>query len=487
MLKAQKQRTHTHRPVRGKEIIDMSEVFNNNAFSSESAQQSSNSYSYSFEQSAAQPQPSAPAPEQKKKGGKAGKIVALLLACALVGGGSGFGAAALMQKNASAQPQSTTQASSDASVMLEGKRQTAALQVASIDTGTVLTPSEVYAQNVNSTVGITTSITTNYFGYQTTAAAAGSGFILTQDGYILTNYHVVENSNSITVTTYDGTAYDAQLIGYDESNDIAVLKVDATDLTPVVLGDSDTLNVGDTVVAIGNPLGELTFSLTTGAVSALNRPVTFSTGTTMNLIQTDCAINSGNSGGALFNLYGEVIGITNAKYSSSNSSSEASIDNIGFAIPIDQVRSIFESIITNGYIVKPYIGVTVSDVSSESQSYGLPQGAAVRSVTENGPAAEAGLQENDIITTVNGETITGSNDLVKLVTSSSAGDTLELTVYRQGQTLTLTLTVGEQKTDALPAQTTEDTQQPQQGYYDNGGQSDNQFGGSWPFGFGFGG
>ena len=486
MLKAQKQKTHTHRTVRGKESFNMSEVFNSNDYSSEPNQQPSNSYSYSFEQSAAQPQPSAPAPGQKKKSGRAGKVVALLLACALVGGGSGFGAAALMQKNA-AQPQSTTQASSDASVMLEGKRQTAALQVASVDTGKALTPSEVYAQNVNSTVGITTSITTNYFGYQTTAAAAGSGFILTQDGYILTNYHVVENSSSIKVTTYDGTSYDAQLIGYDESNDIAVLKIDATDLTPVVLGDSDTLNVGDTVVAIGNPLGELTFSLTTGAVSALDRPVTFSTGTTMNLIQTDCAINSGNSGGALFNLYGEVIGITNAKYSSSGSSSEASIDNIGFAIPIDQVRSIFESIITNGYIVKPYIGVTVSDVSSESQSYGLPQGAAVRSVTENSPAAEAGLQENDIITTVNGETVTGSNDLVKLVKASAAGDTLELTVYRQGQTLTLTLTVGEQKTDALPAQTTEDTQQSQQDYYGNGGQSGDQFGGSWPFGFGFGG
>ncbi len=483
--------------MRGKEIFNMSEVFNNNEFTSEPSQQSSNSYPYSFEQPfdaqqqpfAAQPQPSAPVPEQKKKSGKAGKIVALLLACALVGGGSGFGAAALMQKNAAAQPQSTTQASSDASVMLEAKRQAAALQVASVDTGKVLTPSEVYAQNVNSTVGITTSITTNYFGYQTTSAAAGSGFILTQDGYILTNYHVVEGSNSIKVTTYDGTSYDAQLIGYDKSNDIAVLKIDASDLTPVVLGDSDTLNVGDTVVAIGNPLGELTFSLTTGVVSALDRPVTLSTGTTMNLIQTDCAINSGNSGGALFNLYGEVIGITNAKYSSSGSSSEASIDNIGFAIPIDQVRSIFESIITNGYIVKPYIGVTVSDVSSESQSYGLPQGAAVRSVTENGPAAEAGLQENDIITAVNGETITGSNDLVKLVKASAAGDTLELTVYRQGQTTTLTLTVGEQKTDALPAQTTDQTQQSQQGYYDGGqsGQSDNQFGGSWPFGFGFGG
>ena len=480
--------------MRGKEIFNMSEVFNNNEFTSEPSQQSSNSYPYSFEQPfdaqqqpfAAQPQPSAPVPEQKKKSGKAGKIVALLLACALVGGGSGFGAAALMQKNAAAQPQSTTQASSDASVMLEAKRQAAALRVASVDTGKVLTPSEVYAQNVNSTVGITTSITTNYFGYQTTSAAAGSGFILTQDGYILTNYHVVEGSNSIKVTTYDGTSYDAQLIGYDESNDIAVLKIDASDLTPVVLGDSDTLNVGDSVVAIGNPLGELTFSLTTGVVSALDRPVTLSTGTTMNLIQTDCAINSGNSGGALFNLYGEVIGITNAKYSSSGSSSEASIDNIGFAIPIDQGRSIFESIITNGYIVKPYIGVTVSDVSSESQSYGLPQGAAVRSVTENGPAAEAGLQENDIITAVNGETITGSNDLVKLVKASAAGDTLELTVYRQGQTTTLTLTVGEQKTDALPAQTTDQTQQSQQGYYD-GGQSDNQFGGSWPFGFGFGG
>ena len=236
--------------MRGKEIINMSEVFNND-FTSESNQQPSNSYPYSFEQpAAAQPQPSAPAPEQKKKGGKAGKIVALLLACALVGGGSGFGAAALMQKNAAAQPQSTTQASSDASVMLEAKRQAAALQVASVDTGKVLTPSEVYAQNVNSTVGITTSITTNYFGYQTTSAAAGSGFILTQDGYILTNYHVVEGSNSIKVTTYDGTSYDAQLIGYDESNDIAVLKIDATDLTPVVLGDSDTLNVGDTFPVI---------------------------------------------------------------------------------------------------------------------------------------------------------------------------------------------------------------------------------------------
>ncbi len=460
--------------------------------------------SYSYECSGG-PQPSAsqqapqPEPAPQKKSGKAGKVVALLLACALVGGGSGWGAAALASKNSGSAAAAPAAASSDASVMLEGQRQTAALQVASVDTSKLLTASEVYAQNVNSTVGITTSITTNYFGYQTTAAAAGSGFILTQDGYILTNYHVVESSSSIKVTTYDGTSYDAQLIGYDESNDVAVLKVDATDLTPVVLGDSDSVSVGDSVVAIGNPLGELTFSLTAGAISALDRPVTLSSGTTMNLMQTDCAINSGNSGGALFNMYGEVIGITNAKYSSSSSSSEASIDNIGFAIPINQVRSIVESIIQNGYIVKPYIGVSVSDVSSESQSYGLPQGAAVRSVVENSPAAEAGLQENDIITAANGDAITGSNDLVKLIKAASAGDTLELTVYRQGQTITVTLTVGEQKQDALPAQTTDDTQSDSQNPYSqydqygdqygsqNDGQYGQQYGGSFPFGFSFGG
>ena len=157
------------------------------------------------------------------------------------------------------------------------------------------------------------------------------------------------------------------------------MKIDAEGLTPVVLGDSDNLNVGDQVVAIGNPLGELTFSLTTGVVSALNREVTLSSNVTMNLIQTDCAINSGNSGGALFNLYGEVIGITNAKYSSSSSSSEASIDNIGFAIPLNHVKNIVKSIIETGSITKPYIGVTVSSVSSEAQGYGLPTGAAVRS------------------------------------------------------------------------------------------------------------
>ena len=431
--------------MRGKEIFNMSEVFNNNEFTSEPSQQSSNSYPYSFEQPFdPQPPPSAPVPEQKKKSGKAGKIVALLLACALVGGGSGFGAAALMQKNAAAQPQSTTQASSDASVMLEAKRQAAALQVASVDTGKVLTPSEVYAQNVNSTVGITTSITTNYFGYQTTSAAAGSGFILTQDGYILTNYHVVEGSNSIKVTTYDGTSYDAQLIGYDESNDIAVLKIDASDLTPVVLGDSDTLNVGDSVVAIGNPLGELTFSMSQGIVSCVNRAINVE-GTPFNMIQVDASINPGNSGGPLMNLYGEVVGIVSAKYSTYSSTT---VEGLGFAIPIDDVKSIITDIMENGAVTgKAYMAVTVGTMNSQmaaQYSIDIDQGVFVYSVVKGGAGDKAGLRLGDVITKMGDTTLTSRQDLSAALKSYRAGDTATLTVFRDGSYITTDITFDQQ-------------------------------------------
>ena len=353
----------------------------------------------------------------------------------------------------------------------EGQRESSVIDVSKIETGKLMTPAEVYAANVNSTVGITTSVTTNFWGFQTTSAASGSGFILTGDGYVLTNYHVIESSNSISVTLYDGKSYDAVLIGYDESSDIAVLKIDAEGLTPVVLGDSDNLNVGDSVVAIGNPLGELTFSLTSGAVSALNREITLSNSVTMNLIQTDCAINSGNSGGALFNLYGEVIGITNAKYSGSGSG--ASIDNIGFAIPINHVRGIVESIIENGYVAKPYIGVIVSDVSEETMGYGLPAGAAVKAVSEDSPAEKAGLQVNDIITAVNGKEISGRTGLSEAVSAASVGDTLTLTVYRQGNTISVDVTVGEQIQSALANEDNRQSEQ-QSGY------------GSLPDFFGFG-
>ena len=418
-------------------------------------------------------------PQPPKKGNTGARITALVLSCALVGGAMGFGGSAL-QNRLAAKDEDMDEESTQASVVYEGSRESSIINIAQIDTSKQMTPAEVYAQNVNSTVGIRTSITTNYWGYQTQSAAAGSGFILSADGYVLTNYHVVENSDSITVSLYNGEEYDATLVGCDQSNDIAVLKIDAEGLTPAVLGDSDNLNVGDQVVAIGNPLGELTFSLTTGAVSALNREVTLSSNVTMDLIQTDCAINSGNSGGALFNLYGEVIGITNAKYSSSSSGSEASIDNIGFAIPMNHVKNIVKSIIETGSITKPYIGVTVTAVSSEAQAYGLPTGAAVRSVEEDSPAAKGGLEANDIITEVNGTVITSSSDLVSYVGEQAPGDELKLKVYRQGKTLDITVTIGEKTQSAMPA-TQDDAQQSQQS------QGPSQQGGSmFPWNFGFG-
>ena len=382
------------------------------------------------------------AKSEKKKSGKAGKIVALLLACALVGGGSGFGAAALMQKNAAAQPQSTTQASSDASVMLEAKRQAAALQVASVDTGKVLTPSEVYAQNVNSTVGITTSITTNYFGYQTTSAAAGSGFILTQDGYILTNYHVVEGSNSIKVTTYDGTSYDAQLIGYDESNDIAVLKIDATGLNAAAFGDSDQIEVGELAVAIGNPMGQVHGSVTAGIISAVEQELTIDD-VTINAIQTDAAINPGNSGGALFDSYGNVIGIVYAK------SSSVSIEGIGYAIPVNNIKDLVAQMINDPDSVKDQtkgsqimLGITIRDITEDmSKQYSMPVGVYITEVSSMSAAERAGLQKGDIITEFAGETVTSADDLNAIKAKQTSGDTVSVKIDRNGKEMTLDLVI----------------------------------------------
>ena len=422
--------------------------------------------------------PQMPSQKKHKKSG-AGKAVALVLVCALVSGCMGVGGA-FLGSSLVRQGQPETVLSDGVSTVMKGVRETSVLQIQQIDSSKTLSAAEVYAANVNSTVGIVTSaVTTNFWGQRTTSAAAGSGFLFTDDGYILTNYHVVQGADSVTVSTYDGTKYDAKIIGFDESNDVAVLKIDAEGLTPVVIGNSDQLNVGDSVVAIGNPLGELTFSLTSGTVSALDREVTMSSGISMELIQTDCAINSGNSGGALFNMHGEVVGITNAKYSGS-SGSGASIDNIAFAIPINDVYSIVTSIIEKGYIEKPYIGVSVLDVSDETQKYGLPKGASVQTVTDDGPAKAAGLQVNDIITKVDDTEITGSSDLVKTIGQCKPGQEITLTVYRQGQTLELKVTVARKVQDSKPEQQTAQQQ----------AQSSNGYSGQIPnfpgfFGFGF--
>lgn len=379
------------------------------------------------------------APKKKQHRGGAW-VVALALCFALLGGAIGGGTVWFLTRD-----NTTSAGGSSSTTIQQGRHENVTVDINEIETGKLMTAAEVYAKNVNSTVGIQTSITsTNLWGQQTTSAASGSGFILTADGYIVTNYHVIQNANSVTVSTYGGASYNAKIVGYDESNDLAVLKIEATGLSPVVLGSSEKLNVGDTVLAIGNPLGELTFSLTTGVVSALNREVTFSGGTVMDLLQTDCAINSGNSGGALFNLYGEVVGITNAKYSGS-SSSGASIDNIAFAIPIDSVRAIVESIIEKGYYAKPVIGVSVTDVDENSRQLGIPAGAWVKGVTAGGAAEAAGIQANDVITAINGTEISGVSDLKRILAKASAGDELSLVIWRKNQSVTIVVVVREAK------------------------------------------
>ena len=413
-------------------------------------------------------------PKAKKSG--AGKIVAIALCCSLLGGAAGAGGMVLASKSSNSASSASVSVQTDretvrsetagtdkaaagsdskndgATTLISGSHGESAADSSSqvsvtkavADTSKKMTASEVYKANVNSTVGIRTSITsTNYWGYQTQAAASGSGFIISTDGYIITNHHVIEDADSITVSLYDGREFPAKLIGSDESNDVAVLKVEADGLTPVVLGSSGALEVGEDVVAIGNPLGELTFSLTAGIVSALDRTITTQS-TTMDLIQTDCAINAGNSGGALFNMYGEVVGITNSKYSR-NGMSEASIDNIGFAIPMDNIRGIIDSLIKDGYVMQPYIGVSLADLSRDAINYGIPQGAAVSRVTEGAPAESAGVQVGDIITKADGTDITCKSQFIAFLKKYKAGDQIKLTLYRKGETLEKTVTISEKK------------------------------------------
>ena len=404
-------------------------------------------------------QPKQQEVQKKPHKGKAGRIVAMALCCAILGGGAGAGTFAFCSNELNGS-RTDAGTSENTATILQGQRENTALNLSYVDTSKEMTAAEIYAANVNSTVGITTSVTTNYFGFQTTTPTSGSGFILTENGYIITNYHVVEDASEIKVTTYDNTVYEAKLVGCDESNDLAVLKIEANGLTPVVLGNSEQMNVGDNVVAIGNPLGELTFSLTSGSVSALNRKVTINN-TAMTLIQTDCAINSGNSGGALFNAHGEVIGITNAKYSGSSNSTSASIDNIGFAIPINSVKDIIKSIIENGYIIKPYIGVSIYELGSQYQMFGL-SGVAVQTVEEDSPAASAGIQQNDVITKVNGTEISSVDEFKSFVSGGKEGDVLTLTVYRQGEMIEVEVKLVLRQQSVLPEIDTSD-QQNQQG------------------------
>lgn len=274
------------------------------------------------------------------------------------------------------------------------------------------------------------------------ATGTGTGVIITENGYIVTNAHVIYDSEhgageaeSVSVILDDDTAYEAEIIGYDTDCDIAVLKVNADGLTAAEFGDSDSLRLGESVIAIGNPLGfDLMDTVTGGMISGLNRNITIND-KAMTLIQTDAAINSGNSGGPLINKYGQVIGINSSKMSSSYSSSGASIEGIGFAIPSNEVSSIVDDIMKYGYVTgKPQLGISCQDVTETiSQMYGLPVGAYITAVSEESAADKAGLRKGDIITAVDGKEIATTEELNAQKNLHSAGDEIELTYIRNGK------------------------------------------------------
>ena len=305
-----------------------------------------------------------------------------------------------------------------------------------------MTPSQVYAYHVDSVVAITASVQSSVYGQVTEGTSAGSGFILSEDGYIVTNCHVVDGASSVTVITHDGTEYAATIEGADVTNDVAVLKVEATGLPAAAIGSSDALAIGDMVVAIGNPLGTLSSTQTVGYVSGKDRDVS-TDGSIISMIQTDAAINSGNSGGPLFNMNGEVVGITTAKYSGT-STSGASIEGIGFAIPIDDVKGIIDDLIDYGYVTGAYMGITVSNTDEESASmFGLPTGAYVMSVEKGGSADRAGIQAKDIIIDLGGYKVTGITTLTRALRNFKAGDTTTVTLIRSGGQMELEITLDE--------------------------------------------
>ena len=408
-------------------------------------------------------------PVQPKKQGffhrAAVKVTALILACAVAGGLAGWGGAAIA--GSSSNSGKTTIQQSD--------RQPVTVQVKKVDGQTKMDPATVYASVVNSAVSINCSATsTNIFGQQTQTASSGSGFIITEDGYVVTNYHVVSGASSVQVTLYNGDTYDATVIGGDSDYDVAVLKINASGLQPVTLGESADVNVGDTVLAIGNPLGELTFSMSQGIVSSCDRAINVD-GTPFNMIQVDCSINPGNSGGPLVNLYGEVVGIVSAKYSSYSSTT---VEGLGFAIPISDVRSIITDIMENGAVTdKAYMAITAGTMNEQMAAQfniDVTEGVFVYSVVEGGAGEKAGLRLGDVITKMGDKTLTSRQDLSAAMKGYRAGDTVTLTVYRGGQYIEVELTF-----DAQPQNTGSEEDNTQSSGNNGGNGGSGQMPGNW--------
>lgn len=300
-----------------------------------------------------------------------------------------------------------------------------------VPSGPELTLQEIYTKCLPSVVGVRTELSTTQY-------SMGTGVILAEDGYIVTNTHVLEDGYAVTVTLWDGTEYEARLVGADSVSDLAVLKIEATGLTAAQFGDSAGLQVGDSVVAIGNPLGEdLRGTMTNGIISAINRNITYD-GHMMTLLQTNAAINEGNSGGPLINMYGQVVGITNMKAASTNG-----VEGIGFAIPTASARSVVDALIAEGRVSgRPSIGITVGPVSSSAVDYyDLPTGLYIESVAKGSDAEAQGVQSGDILVAVNGTAVATTYDVNAVKDGLQVGDTITLTLYRDGKTFDVTVTL----------------------------------------------
>ena len=428
----------------------------------EPAQENKQEYRYEYSPYHHAPEYGKKEPKKKGQGLKLFALVAVVAVLGVVGG------ALMTNYIGDLKKDSITEEAAPPEVVVQQEDYALSVyqlpdQLNSNDAGKALTPVEVYEQTVNSVVGIKTEATTNAFGQEAVSASSGTGFILPADGYVITNSHVVGEANVVYVDLFNEESYKAEIVGMDTSFDIAVLKIEAEGLVPVTVGDSDALKVGEEVAVIGNPLGELTFTMTTGILSALDREVN-TDGNPQNMLQTNAAINSGNSGGPMFDMNGNVIGVTTAKYSGT-SSSGATIEGLGFAIPINTALKVAYDLVDHGYVRgQAYLGVTVSTLDSKTASYyGLPVGPRVEAVTEGSCAQEGGIQVGDIILSLNGMKTATHPELLAVLKKCKAGETVEIEIYRAGAELTLTVTLGEKpRQEELDAQTEEYEKQQQQ-------------------------
>ena len=372
------------------------------------------------------------------------KALALVLAAACLFGGIAIGSRGAGNRQRQLEALEAELRALEA--RLDGLDRSAPTAYTPLPAGEVLTPAQVYARNVASVVGITCDSTAVIGGQSIQTTVTGSGFLLSEDGYVVTNYHVVAEAATITVVTQDAETHEAALVGRDTTADMALLKVEGEHFQPVTLGSSTELAIGDMVVASGNPLSALEATQTVGYISGKNREVS-TDNNVVNMLQTDAAINSGNSGGPLFNMRGEVVGITTAKYSGT-SASGASIEGLSFAIPIDDLKKSMEDLMTQGYIRSAYLGIRGMDVEAAAvDTYGLPKGAYVESVEPEGAAAAAGVQPKDIITALGDHPVDSFNALARALRAFQAGDRTQITVYRGGQTLVLDITLSERPQD----------------------------------------